>query len=385
MNNKICYAAIFKNESRNVYRCLDSLKSIIDYVCICDTGSTDNTIELIEKWGKENNIPTTVHSGQQQIFKNFGYNRTLSYRMAVKTYPDATYILLIDADMVVKITDKFLEEKNKLNLDQYMFEQVNPSIRYWNTRLISTKCKWKCVGVTHEYWDCKKKDSTKERTKLIWINDIGDGGSKENKFKRDIKLLTEGLKEETDKGICMRYKFYLANSYKDSGGYLDAINWYDERIKDGGYIEEVYMSYYYKGECYIKLADVPSAINSYLKAWDVLPERSETLYEVSKIYREQENNNLSFFFAKKGFEIKYPDPNKYGLFINYKIYEYLFLEELSIAGFYAGPEGRKLGKACLIKLLSMKDKINQKSYNIAMSNAKFYGVTEELIKKLTGN
>ena len=53
MNNNpngitICFAAIFRNESKNVYRCLNGVKSIIDYVSICDTGSTDDTVELIE-------------------------------------------------------------------------------------------------------------------------------------------------------------------------------------------------------------------------------------------------------------------------------------------------------------------------------------------------
>lgn len=76
---KICFAAIFKNESKNVYRCLNAIKDIIDCVSICDTGSTDNTVELINDWGKENNIPTKVHFGEEQIFKNFGHNRTLSY------------------------------------------------------------------------------------------------------------------------------------------------------------------------------------------------------------------------------------------------------------------------------------------------------------------
>ena len=61
MSVKICLAAIFKNESNNVNRCLDAVKEIIDYVSIVDTGSTDNTVKLIKKWGINNNIPTKVH------------------------------------------------------------------------------------------------------------------------------------------------------------------------------------------------------------------------------------------------------------------------------------------------------------------------------------
>ena len=48
---------IVKNESKIIERCLDSAKSIIDFVSICDTGSSDGTPELIENWCKENSIP----------------------------------------------------------------------------------------------------------------------------------------------------------------------------------------------------------------------------------------------------------------------------------------------------------------------------------------
>ena len=50
-----------QNESRIMERCLNATKSIVDFVSICDTGSTDNTPEIIENWCKENEIPGTVH------------------------------------------------------------------------------------------------------------------------------------------------------------------------------------------------------------------------------------------------------------------------------------------------------------------------------------
>src|SRR5216117_3312892 len=215
---RICYSAIFRNESKNVYRCLDSLKPIIDYVCICDTGSVDNTVELINKWGIENKIPTRVHFGKDQEFKNFGYNRTLAYQKAIETFPTADYLLLVDADMVLKISDDF--DPKKLTADSYSFEQVTPPIRYWNVRLISTAVKWKCVGVTHEYWDCQKPNPNNAKFKDVWILDISDGGHKSDKFSRDIRLLTAGLEDpDTPENIKGRYKFYLANSYKDSYQY----------------------------------------------------------------------------------------------------------------------------------------------------------------------
>ena len=39
---------IVKNESAVIKRCLDSVKEIIDYWVIIDTGSTDDTKEIIQ-------------------------------------------------------------------------------------------------------------------------------------------------------------------------------------------------------------------------------------------------------------------------------------------------------------------------------------------------
>ena len=381
-NPKICFAAIFKNESRNVYRCLNALKSIINYVSICDTGSTDNTVELIGTWGKENNVPTKVHSGPSQVFKNFGYNRTLSYKKAIESFPSADYLLLVDADMVIKIKDTF--NSKVLTADCYLFEQVTPGLRYWNTRLISTRCKWECVGVTHEYWDLKSGSTDKKapvKFTDIYIQDIGDGGSKQDKFKRDIRLLTEGINDpETPENIKGRYKFYLANSYKDSENYKEAIEWYQKKIEHTGWVEEIFYSYLNMGRCYLKLKDYSKAAEAFMYAWDKHPIRAESLYELSKMYRELGKNNIAMLYADKGSRCPYPVNDS--LFIDHNVYEYLFYEEISIAGFYVA-DGKQKGKAAVIKLLSMKDKIPEDKYKLALSNAKFYQINEATISKLT--
>ena len=53
-------------------------------------------------------------------------------------------------------------------------------------------------------------------------------GCKEDKFERDIRLLTKGIEEEPNNG---RYYFYLAQSYKDTNKYELAIENYKKRIE----------------------------------------------------------------------------------------------------------------------------------------------------------
>ncbi|HHW23099.1 MAG TPA: glycosyltransferase [Clostridiaceae bacterium] len=48
---KISACVITKNESENIRRCLESIKSITNEIVVVDTGSTDNTVEIAESLG----------------------------------------------------------------------------------------------------------------------------------------------------------------------------------------------------------------------------------------------------------------------------------------------------------------------------------------------
>ena len=102
---------IVKNESKIITRLFDSVYKIIDSYCICDTGSTDNTIELIESYFRNKKIPGKV---VQETFRDFGYNRTFALQQC-ENMENADYILLMDADMMLKISDKFDLTKFKPN------------------------------------------------------------------------------------------------------------------------------------------------------------------------------------------------------------------------------------------------------------------------------
>ncbi|MBQ8234263.1 MAG: glycosyltransferase family 2 protein, partial [Bacilli bacterium] len=47
---KICVYAICKNESKFINRWLESVKEA-DYICVLDTGSTDNSVDLLKENG----------------------------------------------------------------------------------------------------------------------------------------------------------------------------------------------------------------------------------------------------------------------------------------------------------------------------------------------
>lgn len=316
----ICLNMIVKNESKIIERLLTSVLPIIDAVCICDTGSTDNTIELIQNFMKINNLQGEVFS---EPFRNFGYNRNIALK---RTSVWGDYALLLDADMILNISPEF--SKKDLKDEAYQIMQIHGDMKYYNTRLVKTKIGIECVGVTHEHYTYPK-GSVLSTLHSLNVFDVSDGGSKKDKFERDIYLLTEGLKLEP---LNSRYYFYLANSYKNVGNFNDAIKNYKKRIDFGGWKEEIYLSIFEIGNCYKALGNMKKAIQYWMDAWDFYPKRAESLYELVSYYRMSGKNNLAQHFCNLGRSIPFPKDDV--LFIKSSVYDFLFDYEQTVLYFF---------------------------------------------------
>jgi hypothetical protein len=351
---KLCLNMIVKNESRIIERLLESVLSIIDTYCICDTGSTDDTIQKIRDFMLKAGKPGIVFS---EPFKNFGHNRTVALDRAADW---GEYALLLDADMKLVIEPGF--SKDSLVENGYSIMQRAGNLEYMNIRLAKTGIGVKCVSPTHEYYDFPNGGTGKLTT--LWINDIGDGGAKADKFARDIRLLEEGIREEPKNG---RYHFYLANSYKNSNKYLEAIAYYKKRVEIGGWIEEIFYSCYEIGNCYKELKDMANAVFWWFEAYDRHPKRSESLYEIVKYYREIGKQQTAHLVYTQAMKIPYPKDDV--LFIRKDVYDYLFEYENSVLAYYSKTPIDHYKYLTLIGKEYHKDNV--------LSNYKFY------VKKLS--
>ena len=316
----ICLCMIVKNESKIIKRCLDSVKNIIDSWCIVDTGSTDNTKEIILK--ELCHIPGKLI---ERPWINFGHNRTEVYEYS-KEFGD--WALLLDADMIL---ENNLFNKNELDLsyDSYYIIQKDNFLKYYNIRLINLKKEWKCIGVTHEYWSILEKENKSKKITSLEILDIGDGGNKSEKFSRDIELLIKGICKEPEN---IRYKFYLAQSYKDIGNYEVAIPWYEECSKNSKWDEESWYSDYMIANCLSKLNNHISEIEkAVFKAWIKRPWRIEPLLLLNNEYKKKNNWIKSYYILKLCETIEYPKNDV--LFIEHNKYGEFIIDELSIAAY----------------------------------------------------
>lgn len=307
----ICLCMMVKNEALVIERAIASVKGLISYWVICDTGSTDGTQAVIREALKD--VPGELHETE---WKNFGANRTEVVALA---RGKSDYILFLDADMVAVVEGEF---RDQLTQDQYEIRYTGP-VDYSQPLLFANLHEWRYVGVTHEFLHAPTSGTSGFLPQLC-IAHYGDGGSRAHKFERDIVLLLQGLESEPDN---LRYRFYLAQSYKDLGRCEEALHWYEKRMEGEGWVEEKWYATYQRAEMKKALSHPwPEVMQAYMTAWDARPHRLEPLFAIVQHYREAgeyvQGYHLSSF-ALQG--IHYPTQDM--LFIERPVYDYLLLLE----------------------------------------------------------
>jgi glycosyltransferase involved in cell wall biosynthesis len=324
---------IVKNEAEVIERCLASVRDLVDTWVISDTGSTDGTQDLIRAALKA--IPGELH---QEPWVNFGSNRTLNIGHA---RGKADYLLLIDADMVVRQEGAL----PALIADSYLLRHAGET-EYRIKRLVSGNVRWRYEGATHEYLTTDEQDVSASLDALV-IEHFADGGSRSDKFLRDERLLREDLERDPTNARTM---FYLAQTMRDLGNVEEAIELYERRARMDGWAEEVYYALLQVGILKAEANDWPAAMDAFTRAWDSRPQRMEACYELSSRLRKMERYQPAHAFASAALGREMPDD---WLFMQPWVYRWGMLFEYSVTSYWVG-DARGSLEAC-DRLLAIPD------------------------------
>lgn len=320
----VCLNMIVKNEGARLRRLFENVRPLIDYWVIVDTGSTDDTLAVLQEF--QRSVPGEIH---QRPWQNFGANRTESIGLA---RDKADYLLLLDADDTLNFTDAAF--KAVLTGDGYYVHHTGP-VDFVLPRLVSGRRPWYFAGVTHEYLTSNEVMHWQQQD-WITITHHADGGCRDDKFTRDIALLEQGLLTEPAN---TRYMFYLAQSYKDLGQVGKAREWYARRAAAGGWDQEIYVSKLQ----FAKLAESDPAVDPltipmlYLAAHQFRPSRIEALFELTRYCRQQEHYQLGVIFGREALKIGYPADL---LFVHREAHEWQLQDELGICEYWVGNYAR---------------------------------------------
>lgn len=322
---RVCLNMIVKNEAAIIFSCLSAVIPFIDCYAIVDTGSSDGTPDLIKKYMAESGIPGII---EHHPFINFSQARNCALDAARRMTtdeggPHVDYLLLVDADMELVVGGDF---RACLTAPAYEVLQRQGTLAYYNTRLVHIDSGARYHGVTHEYVAVEGGQRMPEN--LLSFLDHATGSNRPDKVARDTQLLTKAVDDNPDD---VRSWFYLAQTYKDAGRFLLAIDAFNKRIALGGWAEEQWYARLQLAECYRQLQNNQSFVATMIDAYNARPSRGEPLYALSKFYREKGENAAGLLFAAKGLTLPYPQDS---LFVDEYAHRFGFQEEVSILAYY---------------------------------------------------
>jgi glycosyltransferase involved in cell wall biosynthesis len=361
---KVIVLLMIKNESKIIRRSILAALPIADAICISDTGSTDNTVELLNDFYPTLIIPARTY---QHTWTNFGINRSLSFQDAsalcqsLGWNPSKTYALAIDADMELVVESSFNKQQD-LGLKGYSLTQKAGSLHYINARLLRLDQPWTCKGCTHEYWDGPMEGNVSDSK--LWINDRNDGGCKADKFTRDLALLQQELVEQPTN---VRTHFYLAQTFKCLRQFDESIEMYKRRIALGGWYEEVWYSYYMIAWMFMEQKKYEEAELWVLKGHAFSSYRAENLYLLVKHFRiiGQQWKSMHYYLEAK--KVRKP---QVALFLESEVYDHLLDYENTVLQYYVNSADRKEGLRSCVRYLQ-HPKSTQFLENV-FSNIEFY-------------
>lgn len=264
---KICLAMVCKNESQYIRAALQSAKPFVTNWSVFDTGSTDGTQDIVRE--EMVGIPGVLTEG---VWEGWDKSRTKSIELARQS--GCEWVLILDADET--ITGQ---------IPQIQAHQVGRatvkfgSTAYTRPNLLNVKHNWHYVGVTHEYLTAPECPEMVMLPLTITTNPERATKTPE-KCAEDARLLEQGLIAEPNN---TRYRFYLANSYKDCGEKEKAIENYKKRVTMGGWVEEVYISLLRIAQLSEGLKTFPEVCDAYKVANEFRPQRAgETLRNLAR-------------------------------------------------------------------------------------------------------
>lgn len=361
MNTSICLCMIVKNESHVIESTLQNICAHIDlhYWVISDTGSTDDTKEIIEKYFAMKNIPGEIFNDE---WVDFGHNRTIALSHARNK---GGYIFIFDADDKINGELKLPE----LTHDMYhlKFASSDQLFTYQRPLLVSNRIEWKFVGVLHEYLtsvgDVSFSVDTIHGEYFVDSGKTGSRSKNPNKYHDDAVVLSKAYETEGDERLRDRYAFYCGQSFKDANDNDNSILWYMKTLQGTNWSQEKYYASLWIGNLFHTQGNNEKAIEYWSKTVEFDKERPEGIVQLMQYFYEKGNHLMvnALYLSSRKFVV-YRDDDK--LFFDVSTYhksEYFN----SISAFYV--QDFDSGYECVKHLLKHNVFID-----ISIHNLQFY-------------
>lgn len=283
---KLCLCAILRNEEHNVRDMLASFIKHVDFIVIIDTGSTDQTFEILTELLKESKVQ---HLLLRREWQDFASNRS----QCLEHVPNfATHVLFLDGDERLKV----IREHFKQNLSQHdicmtrvvaMTQKDHTVIKYPKLYRFDKSIHY--VGTTHEQPAFPHHFKVTELYDDAEIIHTTDNFDRPEKFERDLKIL---LSDETIfQATPGRREYYIGQCYLNLGRVQEAITWFKKRTTIDGNEEERWHAVFMLALCYLRIDDTTSGEKLLWYAYQKRSFRAEPLDLLALLYDEKKEND----------------------------------------------------------------------------------------------
>lgn len=221
----ISLCMIVKNEEKNLPRCLDSVKDVVDEMIIVDTGSSDKTKEIARSYGAK--------VFDFKWIDDFAAARNYSLEKAT-----GEWILVLDADEELEENTKISLRAELKNSSADAYECIlrniialTPKEKYQDDlsmgfiRVFRNKQEYRFRSMYHEVifpsvWENQGKIEKKQIIIRHYglLSDTVQGGEQKRRD-RAIYYLTKACQQEPNNG---HLQFYLGVEYYSRGDYQNA-------------------------------------------------------------------------------------------------------------------------------------------------------------------
>ncbi len=331
---------------------------------IYDTGSTDGTQELAEKFFDNHKIKHHLIAEDEWI--DFAPSRNKALAIAREKYPESTFILFPDAEWYMHGFEDLLSFCRTKVADYQMGEQSPYYYRvrmkgpgYWQVsqRLFLTADDVEFVGAVHE---CVTKYCEPPSMPPPIYFEIGHSKfgyeKSRNRWYRDRNRLRQELQEDPSNS---RTVLYLGQTEYCLGHYHIAYMFLKRRTNMPTFPQEDYFALYMLAEVTEQLSyedpehyNWDEALGYYMKCYEMRPQRAEPLVKLADHYLKENKYALSYLFAKRAVEIPMPDIEEEALSVGYELYDYYRWEILSRAAWYV--EDYELGEQAAKKAIEAR-------------------------------
>lgn len=294
---------IVKNEEDVLARCLESVDSLADEIIIIDTGSTDKTKSIAEKYTDKIYDFTWID--------DFSAARNFSYEKAT-----GDYILWLDADDILMPEDrekfKTLKETLTFDTDVVMMryntafdERGRVTFSYFRERLSKRNRNFRWYEPVHEYLQFGGN---------ILHSDVAitHGKLKVTRSSRNLEIYENLLAK--GEILSARGTYYYARELKDNARYEDAIKTFTEFLDSGlGWVEDNITACKELAKCCQLTNQNEKALESLFRSFQYDTPRGETCCQIGYHFKEGGKYQQAAFWFELTLMLKKPE-NSWGFY-----------------------------------------------------------------------